>query len=340
MLELSKMEWVNIKKGFTIVELLIVIVVIAILAAVTIVAYTGIQNHAKTSALISSLESVAKHLETYRYTSGGASETYPSSLAQTTISSSGYPIGYYPANANRYYCIDASAGSTYYYQTSADPTQRPGTCPVSNGMIHWWPLNGDTTDFVSGVDSATVYSATPTTGQNGKANSAYLFANGSANYINTNITDNRDTFTFSIWVNPVATGSFRTALSETRDCCGTGYKGFQLMTSYGSTNASVSLWNGGSGSVAGASGATAPLNTWSFFSASYDGNTLRFYKDGALVGSKDYTGTIGTTFDTLKIGRAGAVNAGFFYGTIDDVRVFNRALSDSEIANIYTVGAQ
>ena len=39
------------KQGFTIVELLIVIVVIAILAAITIVAYTGIQNRAYDTAV-------------------------------------------------------------------------------------------------------------------------------------------------------------------------------------------------------------------------------------------------------------------------------------------------
>ena len=49
------MQWVKEKRtGFTIVELLIVIVVIAILAAITIVAYTGIQDRATQSSLQSS----------------------------------------------------------------------------------------------------------------------------------------------------------------------------------------------------------------------------------------------------------------------------------------------
>lgn len=50
------------QRGFTIVELLIVIVVIAILAAITVVAYTGIQDSARTSALAQGIKQVEKAL--------------------------------------------------------------------------------------------------------------------------------------------------------------------------------------------------------------------------------------------------------------------------------------
>lgn len=52
-------------KGFTIVELLIVIVVIAILAAITIVAYTGIQERAKNTQMVSVVEAYTKGLKAY-----------------------------------------------------------------------------------------------------------------------------------------------------------------------------------------------------------------------------------------------------------------------------------
>ena len=56
--------------GFTIVELLIVIVVIAILAAITVVAFNGVQNRANDAAVQSDLSNIAKKYELYRVDSG------------------------------------------------------------------------------------------------------------------------------------------------------------------------------------------------------------------------------------------------------------------------------
>lgn len=66
--------------GFTIVELLIVIVVIGILAAITVVAYNGIQGRANDMAIQSDLQSIAKKIELYRVDAG----VYPAGAAQLT----------------------------------------------------------------------------------------------------------------------------------------------------------------------------------------------------------------------------------------------------------------
>ena len=79
------MMWAK-QKGFTIVELLIVIVVIAILAAVTIVAYTGIQQRAKNAQVISGTNAYYKAFLNYKTING----SYPSSGG---CLGAGYPNG-------------------------------------------------------------------------------------------------------------------------------------------------------------------------------------------------------------------------------------------------------
>ena len=69
-------------RGFTIVELLIVIVVIAILAAITIVAYNGIQSRAKTSSAQSAASNVVKKAEIYN--TADTTTGYPATLTALT----------------------------------------------------------------------------------------------------------------------------------------------------------------------------------------------------------------------------------------------------------------
>lgn len=69
------------QKGFTIVELLIVVVIIAILAAITIVAYNGIQNRAKNSAAKSAASTVSKKVQAYYLLKG----SYPAATTKTAF---------------------------------------------------------------------------------------------------------------------------------------------------------------------------------------------------------------------------------------------------------------
>jgi prepilin-type N-terminal cleavage/methylation domain-containing protein len=63
---LEAMQWAKKQTGFTIVELLIVVVVIAILAAITIVSYNGVTNRAYDSAVQSNLSAAGKRLEQFK----------------------------------------------------------------------------------------------------------------------------------------------------------------------------------------------------------------------------------------------------------------------------------
>lgn len=65
--------------GFTIVELLVVVVILGILAAITIVAYSGIQDRARFSTMQSDLKTITKALELYKTDVGG----YPITIGQS-----------------------------------------------------------------------------------------------------------------------------------------------------------------------------------------------------------------------------------------------------------------
>lgn len=77
---LNNMKTMKKERGFTIVELLIVIVVIGILAAIVIVAYNGIQNRAKTQSAQTSASAVQKKIESYNAATGN----YPTATTYAT----------------------------------------------------------------------------------------------------------------------------------------------------------------------------------------------------------------------------------------------------------------
>jgi prepilin-type N-terminal cleavage/methylation domain-containing protein len=91
--------------GFTIVELLIVIVVIAILAAISVVAFAGIQNRANDSAVQTDIRNIAAKVMEYHaingeYPSGGSSTTFPGGI-KYAVNKSAYNTTTY----NLYYCV-------------------------------------------------------------------------------------------------------------------------------------------------------------------------------------------------------------------------------------------
>src|SRR5437867_209854 len=72
------------------------------------------------------------------------------------------------------------------------------------------------------------------------------------------------------------------------------------------------------------------VNTWSHLAGTYDGATLKLYVNGVLVASNPFTGPILTSTGALRIGGNGIWKE-FFQGRIDEVRIYSRALSSTEV---------
>ena len=69
---------------------------------------------------------------------------------------------------------------------------------------------------------------------------------------------------------------------------------------------------------------------WHHFAATYDGTTIRWYGDGSLIGEAAYDIN---TVDNVQMGKS-ADNDNYFPGIIDDVRIYNKALTEAEIGQI------
>jgi prepilin-type N-terminal cleavage/methylation domain-containing protein len=130
------MQWAKNKKGFTIVELLIVIVVIAILAAITIVAFNGVQKRAQSSAVQSSLSQATKKVLAYAITNG---DDYPLALIDAGLTNSSDTKYQYLVDNTaqpKSFCITASRKDITFFQSSTTNGLSAGRCPGYN-LVDW-----------------------------------------------------------------------------------------------------------------------------------------------------------------------------------------------------------
>ena len=118
-------------KGFTIVELLIVIVVIGILAALVIVAYNGIQSRATTAGLQADMNAAVKIVENARTTAG--SPTYLANQAAAQAAGLNSSVTYLNGTGLGGFCVSKTTGTTTYMATATNkaPHTGPG-CTLIN----------------------------------------------------------------------------------------------------------------------------------------------------------------------------------------------------------------
>jgi len=114
------------RRGFTLVELTVVIVVIGILAAVTVVSYVAVQTHARKQAVTADAQGLASALTKYRANHGA----YPASLTMLTSTPPAQSDFAYTYNeTDDSYCVTASARDISVYIMSGSSKVQDGSCP-------------------------------------------------------------------------------------------------------------------------------------------------------------------------------------------------------------------
>jgi len=172
----------------------------------------------------------------------------------------------------------------------------------------------------------------------GKFNSALSF-DGSNDYIdlgNSNSVKITGNLTLSAWVkfNQIPTGGIvMDILAKTE----TG--GYGILSNYAGSGRVETFFYIGGYKNAGVSLSSLSAGNWYYIVGTYNGSSVDFYLNGIKQQSVAASGSISDITYNLTIGaNPGPSYAEFFNGTIDEIAIFNRSLSDSEILSLYQRG--
>jgi len=231
----------------------------------------------------------------------------------------------------------------------------------TSGLVAYYPFNGNANDESGNGNNGTVYGAALTVDRLGNPSSAYSF-DGVNDYIVAPDSDSLDltttgsvapTGTLAAWVN-VPTGAkddLTAAVAKMIHSSGGGVSysllnrlsGYDPGGVYGVYQAVLADAHDGSSSTSASYYHDISDGTWHHLAFTWNGPEGRLYVDGqdATESSSSGTGAMVSSFD-LYIGRYYYVPDGRWYswdGSIDEVRIYNRALSADEIREISVIPA-
>jgi hypothetical protein len=215
--------------------------------------------------------------------------------------------------------------------------QIPSYIPA-NGLVAWYPFNCNANDLGVNRNNGTVKGATLTADRFGNANSAYYF-DGISNYISASAIpalDFTNQLSISVWIK-LDDYSLNTSSEQGRAIIGKqrspDQTGFNILAVERTRLYAFGLDNGMANATVDATDILS-LSTWHNIVSVYDGMTMYLYRDGHLIHTSPFSLTLTPSAQPLCIGREGLIKR-YFKGSIDDVALWNRALTPAEVSQIY-----
>lgn len=208
--------------------------------------------------------------------------------------------------------------------TTTQPISQNGT------LVAYWPFSGNANDASGNGNNCVVYGAQLTTNRFGSPNSAFSFDGNS--YLE------RTAFSGAAAGNPITISAwvFKTSTNPSVHETILATEEFRFQTrQQGQLDCGVvgSSWFEASPVL------PMQLNTWHHVVVVLNGTTIQLYQDGALI-LQAINSAAPVQIRNCRIGCDGLSGIGgtdYFNGTIDDVRVYSRALSASEVQQLYSM---
>jgi hypothetical protein len=227
--------------------------------------------------------------------------------------------------------------------------QTPPAYVPTDGLAGWWPFNGNANDESGNGNNGTVNGATLTEDRFGEGNAAYEFDGmNDISIANDNTLSLNDDFTISLWFNAYQYSAFNTFISKTScgDINGVGYvSGLQDFTSGGLQPKvhyqSYPYFVDATPCLPGELG-TVDINTWIQFVVVYhdNDNSLVYFLNETAIDTLELDFQTQDNSQSLFIGNHYNTSGGFcidtgFFGDLDDIGIWNRALTQEEVTNLF-----
>ena len=211
-------------------------------------------------------------------------------------------------------------------------------------FISSYPFNGNAND-ANGINNGTVNGATLIDDRFGNPNSAYLF-DGVDDYIvvpnSPSLTN--DSVSLSVWFKTAATNQQFVIYKTDNSAYNEEYA--LSVNFYGLNNVDFGVKTGNNCNNPNSGWRKAPFlfNTndtvWHHFVATYDGVSQKLFIDNIKVVDTTWSSllTVDTCGGELRIGKGWKSTSEYFNGAIDDIKIFNYAVSDYEVSSLFNEG--
>ena len=242
--------------------------------------------------------------------------------------------------------LSAVATICFVFTTTAQNV--PSYVPT-NGLVGWWPFNGNANDESGNNNNGTVNGATLTSDRFGNANKAYSF-DGVNDYIQTTYSGiiGQNSRTISLWFNQdtiLPGNQFQTHSKMILTTYGANgnYSNFTVLinSANGGNKVGIDIQNSTTSSD------TVNKDSWNHLVIVFDSslgsnlNTCKYFINGQqtpITYSFNSTQNINTLLGaTLTFGKTAFLNNNLydFWGKLDDIGIWNRALTQQEITDLY-----
>jgi len=206
---------------------------------------------------------------------------------------------------------------------------RFGSPIPTNGLIAYYPFNGNANDESGNGNNGTVSNATLAVGRKGDANHAYLFSKASSSYINISSIGHLPSFTYSMWIKDNGTdngGIFAKSnfSNQQGDYC----------VAFGSPVSNFFPYRINNNAYELNINKNFDDGNWHHLVVIYNNSTMKVIYDNGTPITRAAASSINNTYASIRLGNYFS-NSFSFNGWMDDVRVFNRELTPDEITLLF-----